>query len=153
MFESREKPEQKDEVRLTPGNKMRLIEFGLGAILEDPNFGVICLRAGGLSEQDVQRFLGVAKSLQQESAEKMAEKIKQDHKKMEKLKLDPRLKLLLKDMGLNCVAEQQFTNAKNYFERAGVSDKEIRPLLDLDLVGIDAEKKKIQEELARMSKE
>lgn len=124
----------------------RLTEAARESIESDPLFAANCLRAVGFSEEETRPLFELAKFLKEKEEEK--------HRKSEKereLALDE--KLNLKDLGLTFVAKNQKSAAEGCFRKAGEADEDIESLLNLNLVGVEKEKEKIKEELAKIRRE
>ncbi len=62
-----EKKEREEEIELNDQDKLRLMEFGITQIENNPYFAAVCLKLAGRSQKELKPLLELDKQLQNES--------------------------------------------------------------------------------------
>lgn len=127
-------------------DRQRFLKLGMEFLLKkEPYIAIEYFRKGGLKEKEIEALIGDPKEIV--ARQKPETKIEDEKEPME---LDEMSKLRLKDLGLTSLAKNQTDFAKLCFQAIELPKKEIDLLLELNLLGIEREQKKIKKDLEEM---
>ncbi len=115
-------------------------------ILGHPEVAKEYFKKTGLKDEEINALIEEAKLLVLENEKKKEERKPPKPVKTELTSVE---KIKLKDLGLSCLVINP-TAAQIYFKHIGLLDEEARRLMGLNLLEIDQERKKLQEELLKM---
>ncbi len=142
--EELEEKRHKEMVKLTPEDKAKLAQLGSDSIRrEDFYFAALCFKGAGYSNEVTKPLFSLAKDWKEIEA-------RSQESKRKKIELSLRDKLNLKDLGLVFMVKKELDAAETCLKEAGIEDEEIESLKALNLLGIDKERDKISEELAKL---
>lgn len=136
--------DSKKKRQLTLEDRLKLADLGIEAIeRREFRFAGICFKEAGF-EEDAKPLFELARFLKEKEA---ASPQKQ------KKELSPMMKMQLKELGLTFASKNQNHAAGSCFRGAGLSVEEIKSLSGMNLLEIDKEKERLEEEIRKMQAE